>query len=111
MWLYTVSVGSFLLVVKRPWTMGYPSVARIFAWPPKSRISCAAASAQRRMSLARSGSAEIDGISTSCWSVFSKRSRSDLAHATSDFLSVFMRRECYHPTAELIEDCGLRTED
>src|SRR5258706_6557432 len=60
------------------------------ASPPNSRIFACASSAQRRMSSARSGSAETDGVSTNCWSVDSKSARWSRAHARRDFLSRFM---------------------
>src|SRR5258707_9729269 len=70
--------------------IGLPSVSRMSASPPKSRIVDAASSAQRRMSGSRSASAETGGMSTNWRRAVSKRSRSLFANATSDFFSRLM---------------------
>src|SRR3954464_11119280 len=70
--------------------IGLPSVSRMSASPPKSRIVDAASSAQRRMSGRRSASAETVGMSTNWRRADSKRSRSLFANATSGFFSRLM---------------------
>src|SRR3954449_6521905 len=58
------------------------------ASPPKSRMVDTASSAHRRISLARSSSADTVGISTNWRRAASKRARSLFANATSEFLSI-----------------------